>query len=205
MLRETRLSAKARDLGLFLAVSDSYKFGFMNPDDRAYFYPNTWAEEKTSGPDRLAIAPRASYIAALARLVESMPAPSWVLYVLVVPRGGCEAGRYQSAELHSTGDVQRFLGEFKDFLEQDGRHHLWIRSVSGAAMLVYDRHNLIYAYGLLAEFEAILSEIGLGKSKTLRIPDPHVHHYNEGFDAEERRVLEYWEWNRSPLLDADQN
>ena len=85
MLRETRLSAKARDFGLFLAVSDFYKFEFMKPDERAYFYPNTWAEEKAPGPDRLAIAPRAGYIAALVRLVETMPAPFWVLYVLVVP------------------------------------------------------------------------------------------------------------------------
>ena len=188
---------------LFLAVRDQYKFGFLNPDDQEYLYPHTWAFEETVGQLRLAVAPRRNHIATLLSLIETMPEPFWVLYVLAVPRGGSEAGRYQSAELKSRETVQGFLDGFKAFFEQDGRHHLWIRSGSGAAMLVYDRHNLIYAYGPLEEFRGILLQIGLEESDSIRIPDPHIHHYNEHLDRDESRVLEYWEWHRTPLQDED--
>jgi hypothetical protein len=190
-------------LGLFLAVGDSYKFGFLNPDDQEYFYPNTWAWEKTSDQHRLAVAPRSNYVATLLRHVERMSGPFFVLYVLVVARGGAETGRYQSVELQSRETLQGFLHEFKAFFEQDGRHHLWIRSASDAAMLVYDRHNIIYAYGPLEEFRGILFEIGLEESKSIGTPDPHIHHYNESLDSEERRLLGYWEWDRTPLRDQD--
>jgi hypothetical protein len=184
-------------------VSKLYKFGFLNPEDQPYHYPNVWATEQTSGPSRLMIAPRGNQVDLLLRLIEAMPESFLVLYVLVVPRGGSEAGRYESSELQTRDSVRQFLQEFKDFFENDGRHHLWIHSVSNSGTLVFDRHNLIYGYGPLNDLETILSEIGLEKSLSIQIPDPHAHHYNESLDREEHRVLAYWPWLSTPLLDAD--
>jgi hypothetical protein len=184
-------------------VDDLYKFGFLNPDDQPYQYPNAWAIEETSAGSRLAIAPASDQVDLLIRLIEAMPEPFGVLYLLVVPRGGGEPGRYQSPEPQTRDSVERFLRKFRTFLENDGRHHLWIASVSSPAMLVFDRHNLIYGYGPLEEFETILSEIGLGKSPSVQLPSPHVHHYNEHFDKDEHMVLVHWRWLRTPLRDVD--
>lgn len=186
-------------------MDDDYKFGFLNPDDQAYRYPNVWAIEQTSGPCRLAIAPENSQVDALLNLIETMPEPFWILYVLVVPRKGNEPGRYQSPEPQTRDAMGRILREFKAFLENDGRHNLWIKSESSPAMLVYDRHNLIYGYGPLEEFEAILSKMGLKESPSIQPPVPHSHHYNASFDIDEHRILEYWPWHYTPLKDTDDN
>lgn len=184
-------------------MDNAYKFGFLNPEDRPYQYPNVWATEQTSGPVRLVIAPGGDQVDLLLRLIEAMSEPFMVLYVLVVPRGGSEAGRYESPEPQTRDGMRLFLREFKTFFENDGRHHLWIRSSSGSAMLVYDRHDLIYGYGPLGEFETILSEIGLEKAASIQLPDPHIHHYNECFDKEEHRLLVYWPWLPTPLRGSD--
>jgi len=184
-------------------VEKLYKFGFLNPDDQPYHYPNVWAIQQTSGENRLAIGPRTGYVNDLLRLIEAMPEPFWVLYVLVVPRGGSESGRYQSSEPQTREAVCRCLKEFEDFLELDGRHHFWMKSVSAPAMLVYDRHNLIYGYGPLSEFETILFEMGLEEGQTVQVPSSHVHHYNQNFDEDEHRILANLPWTRTPLREAD--
>jgi len=188
---------------ILLAVDDTYKFGYLNPDDQPYGYQNVWATEKTTGPDRLVIAPASGQVDVMLRLMEAMPDPFWVLYVLVVPRGEGEPGRYQSPEPQGRKPVQHLLEEFKPFFEQDGRQNLWIASTEGPAMLIYDRHNVLYAYGTLDGFRAVLSEIGLKEVPSIRFPRPHTHHYNEEFDADAGRILEYWEWQHTPLRDAD--
>ncbi len=86
------------------------------------------------------------------RLLEAMSGPFWLLYVLVVNRDDSELGRYQCSEPQTQEDVEAFLKDFQAFLEKDGRHHLWIASASSSEMLIYDRHNVIYAYGSLSEW-----------------------------------------------------
>jgi hypothetical protein len=184
-------------------MQDDYKFGILNPDDQPYCYLNVWATEETSGGSRLVIAPGNDQVGVLLRLMEVMPEPFGLLYVLVVPRGEGEPGHYQSPEPQTRHAVARFLGEFKTFLENDGRHHLWIASTSSPAMLVYDRHNLIYSYGPLEEFRTILSEIGLKATSSIQIPDPHAHHYHQRFDEDGNRMLAYWDWHYTPLHEAD--
>jgi len=124
-----------------------HKFGWF-PDrtsDEPYEYPNIWTREKTSGPDRLIIAPRSNYVELIHKLTNQLTEPFLLLYVLVVPRGKSEPGRYQSEPVNAE-ELNRFLHRYKDFLEGDARHNLWIRS-SDDGMLVFDRHNIIYAYG----------------------------------------------------------
>jgi hypothetical protein len=137
-------------------------------------------------------------------LLRVMPEPFWILYVLTVPRGGSQDGRYQSANALLRQQAQEFLIRFDQFLENDGRHHVWVKAVSGSDLLIYDKHNVIYAYGRLAEFEAVLSDRGLTKVEAVRFPSPHTHKYNASFDQDERDVLRYWNWKQSPLQDSDE-
>jgi hypothetical protein len=182
-----------------------YKFGEATPDDHPCVFPNVWAIEKLPATTRMVIAPEADHIGVLMRLLEAMPEPMGLLYVLVVPRGGGDAGRYQSSEPQSREQVLQFLSNFRGFLQSDGRHNLWIRSQSTSAMLVYDRHNLIYGYGPLDEWMKLARQIGLvDVSPTpIEIPSPHSHHDHSSFDVQEQCLLAYLPWLRTPLRDQD--
>src|SRR5262245_1677984 len=100
-----------------------YKFGWLPSDDtspskygevRMYNYPDIFAVEKTTGPNRLTIAPSANHVSILLDLLEAMSEPFGILYLLAVPRGGSNPGRYQAANLVTREQVKQFLTEFKD-------------------------------------------------------------------------------------------
>jgi hypothetical protein len=143
-------------------VSDRYKFGWLpnGETEERYEHANNWAREKTMGPDRLVIAPRVHYIDLLQKLAACLQEPFLLLYVLVVPRGEGEPRRYQTEFSYSAIQLQKFLNSYRDFVEQDARQNLWIRSTSDSGLLVYDRHNLIYVYGLLERFIGALKSSG---------------------------------------------
>lgn len=186
-------------------MGDACKFGFFNPGEQPCCYPNVWATEETTGPPRLAIAPGGDHVKLLLRLMEAMPGPLWAMYVLAVPRGESVAGRYETEDIQPRDAVEQFLREFTAIFEGDARHDLWIGTESDSAMLVYDRHNLIYAYGPLDDFGRILTEAGLKKAASIEIPFPHVHYYNDRFDADSDRLLGYWPCSRAPLTPADES
>ena len=178
-----------------------YKFGAVNgAQERSYQYSDTFALERTSGPERLVIAPSGQHVLLLCDLLSVMPEPFGVLYVLVVPRGQAEAGRYQIANPASRSEVESFLNTF---LEQDARHHIWIASAITSDLVVYDNHNVIYAYGRLSEFVHRLVKRGFKKEEAVRFPSPHVHKYNAIFDQDQGRLLNHWEWKRLPLQESD--
>jgi hypothetical protein len=192
-------------------TTDLYKLGSIPDDhrddltDEHYEYSNIWAREKTSGPDRLVIAPRSNYAVLLTKLTECLQPPFLLLYVLAIPRGGGEPGRYESNYSFSLPQLQAFLSDYAEFLEKDARHNLWVRSTSSKGMLVYDRHNVIYAYGPLELFESVLKANGLTESNEVRFPSPHAHHYHLEFDEDEKRILSSEEWTISPLRAGDEN
>jgi hypothetical protein len=182
-----------------------HKFGWL-PDgvnDEPYVYPNSWAREKTSGPDRLVIAPSSNQVELILKLASLLAPPFLLLYVLVVPRGGSEPGRYQSEPM-GLEKLSSFLRQHSSFFEGDARHNVWIRS-SDNGMLVFDRHNVIYAYGPLERFISALATSGLTEIENIRFPDPHTHHYQAEFDDSERSILEERPWIRSLLLQGDEN
>ena len=113
-----------------------------------------------------------------------------------------ELGRYESPELDAEG-VHAFLNSFGRFLSEDARQDFWIRSHGDDATIVLDRHNLIYAYGPLDAFEAVLRDLGLQAGEPPSIPDPHVHHYHPERDDDERAVLQAFDWNVKPLRESD--
>lgn len=184
-------------------MPDLYKFGWL-PDgtnEQPYEYPNIWAVEKTTGPDRLVIAPKSRYIELLLHLAKSLDAPYGLLYVLTLPRGGGTAGRYQHPFQLSFDDLELFLYSYQELLEQDARNSIWIQSSSG--LLIYDRHNVIYAYGPLDAFKATLSKEGLQEFKELRFPSPHTHRYHFQYDDAQANILREVDWVISPLRPRD--
>jgi hypothetical protein len=182
-----------------------YKFGWF-PDgatDTPYEPANTWARVTTPKLDRLEIAPRTDQIKLLQLLTKQMPEPFFILYVLVVPRMNAEPGRYQSSPLER-GELEAFLLKYQDFLENDGRHNLWIRGEDNST-LIYDRHKVIYLYGQLEQAISILNEQGLKEAANICLPEPHSHHYNENFDGSQDGILQEFEWTHSPLRNGDEN
>ena len=166
-------------------------------------YDNIWEIEQTTGPQRLVIAPSADQIDLLIKLARVLPEPFGVLYVLLVPRKGNQPGRYQCPRPCSRSEMESFLLEFKDYFESDGRHHVWVMSLPESSTLVYDQHNIIFAYGPLQEFTEILNESGF-REGPVSIPSPHAHNYNAENDDTEERLLNHWAWIQSPLQPGDE-
>lgn len=109
-----------------------HKFGTLDPagNDVPYRYPDLWAREQTTGPERIVAAPAASHIDLLIALSRVLPEPFGILYVLLVSRSDQEPGRYQSPVPVSRAEMETFLHEFRGFLEGNGRHHIWARRCS---------------------------------------------------------------------------
>jgi hypothetical protein len=159
--------------------------------------------KKSTTFTNLALLSRRSMLGAL---LEQMPEPLWVLYVLIVPRGEGEAGRYQSAEPLTLTEARAFLNRFRNYFEADGRHNIWLKSEDGPALLVCDRHDLIYGYGPIDQWADALQKLGWTEveRKAISLPDPHSHHYHAIFDDDAQKVLSFLQWQHSPLREQDQ-
>jgi hypothetical protein len=176
------------------------KFGIPGLLDAAlrYDYGDVY-DVQTEDYGRLMIGPSANHTALLFELAGCWEVKSfWLLYVLVVDRGTHQAGRYQSPRCADTEELRAFLAKYASFLEQDGRHTFWIASESGEGTLVYDRHNVIFAYGPTEKYQAVLQRHGFTES-AVAYPEPHMHLYYEEFDGAEEEVLSFWDWQFSPL------
>jgi hypothetical protein len=186
-------------------LAATFKFGYVDKagTEFPYQHKNIWAREKTSGPDRLVIAPSSAQVDILLKLAAVTPEPYFLLYVLHTPRSDVAAGRYQSPEPVSRDRLMRFLHKFRDFLEGDARHDLWVGSPDKSFLLVYDRHQILFAYGPLDSFKSVLVENGLQEADEVRLPDPHVHRYNQEFDLQAADLLGLWSWKQFPLQDSD--
>jgi hypothetical protein len=181
-----------------------YKLGTItNGKDVPFIYPGVWAIERTTGPDRMILAPERGHIDLMLECAASWSSTCSVLYVLLLSRLGNETGRYQCPEPLSRDELDRFVNIYRAFLEFDGRHHFWISSVTGIGTLVYDQHNVIYAYGALELYRPILERHGLREVPQVRFPKSHTHEYNEANDVWEERIMNHWNWRKSPLQKND--
>lgn len=135
------------------------------------------------------------------RLTLCLKPPYYLLYVLHTPRGEGDPGRYQSPGL-SAVQLCEFIARFKSFLSADARFDIWAHSPSENATVVWERHNLIYAYGPLEKFSTELSSMGFSKGE-LNIPFPHQHHYQHEMDEDAKSLLAFCEWSYSPLRAED--
>ncbi len=134
-------------------------------------------------------------------LAACLQGPYHLLYVLHTPRGEGEPGRYQSPEMALT-DIDAMLERFAQFLSSDSRYDLWAYSPHDRATVVWDRHNLIHAYGPTDDYAKALE----GLDFTVGDPHmnfPHVHHYRAEYDADAAAWLEAVDWLHTPLHEAD--
>jgi hypothetical protein len=180
---------------------------FLNDLDGPYVphdYGNVYFEQPCGNSTRLVIGPSDNHIDLIIQLAAELKGDPWfVLYVLLVPRkGNREPGRYQSAPFATHYELSSFLSAFRSFFEGDGRHHLWVGSAANDGLLVYDQHNVIFAYGPLDRFKAILDSQGF-RQADFWFPMPHVHHYNDENDPEEERLMAEMEWTYFPLQRGD--
>lgn len=136
------------------------------------------------------------------RLVSCLEPPYSLLYVLHTPRGEGEPGRYQSPEL-SSEKFHAFIAQFKSYLSADARFDLWAHSRKENATVVWDRHNLLYAYGPVERFSSELHVLGFTNG-TPQVPVPHAHHYRQELDSYATELIAAFEWLRSPLRPEDE-
>ena len=184
-------------------MTEAYKLGtLVGSDFVPHRFFNTWDVETTTGPDRIVVGPTSRHVELMIHLAKGLPEPFGILYVLLVSRKGHEPARYQCPYPCPRNEMEGFLESFKVFFECDGRHHIWVTSLPESSTLVYDQHNIIYAYGPLNQFEEVLKKEGLERG-AVSLPVPHSHNYNQQFDQEEQRLFDYWNWLKSPLMETD--
>ena len=179
------------------------KFGRGGEEAESFRYPNLYQREVAATKERLLVGPSGGHCALLAELAACLPEPLSMLYVLVVPRGGAEdaAARYESPRL-SYPEVAAFIREHEKFLQADGRHHLWV-SHPGVGTIVYDRHEILYAYGPLDDYVTVLRGQGLTEGDVV-VPVPHWHCYHAEYDGEMQALLARWQWVKTPLREQDE-
>jgi hypothetical protein len=69
--------------------------------------------------------------------------------------------------------------------------------------VVWDRHNVICAYGPLERFAAALDERGF-RAGAVTVPVPHQHHYRAECDALAADLVRGRAWRHSALQPEDE-
>jgi hypothetical protein len=177
------------------------KFG--RGSDEAFRYDDAYELQTAAGTPRLVIGVSRNHCELFVELAACLPEPLRVLYVLVLSRRQQhEEARYESGPV-SREQLAEFASAFGDFLQSDGRHHIWIAHPD-AGTIVYDRHEMLYAYGPIDAYLAVLERRGLQQG-VVQVPSPHWHKYHPRFDDAEAALIQYWPWRRAPLKDSDRD
>lgn len=171
----------------------------------AHDYGNKYFIQPCGNSSRLMIGPSRDQIDLLDELALELRGNPWfVLYVLLVPRlGNRQPGRYQSEPFETHAALSGFLASFRAFFESDARHHVWVGSPANDGVLVYDQHNVIFAYGPIDQFQAVLRSRAFEYGE-FWFPSPHAHAYLPENDAEEERLMSEVDWKYFPLVDGDE-
>jgi hypothetical protein len=160
-------------------------------------------EPEGHGPARVVAAPDREQVGLLIELSRTLPGPFHVVYVALATRGLRPTGRYQSQRPLPRRELETFLDRHREFLERDGRHHLWIGSAEEPSTLVYDQHQLLQLYGRLEAFAAVLRGAGMDEGPVFT-PEPHRHLVHEAFDATENDLFASMAWGWNPLEPEDE-
>ncbi len=177
----------------------SYKFGALEENGGIeHRYGNLYRHEVYPEWSRVTFTTDDHPIRLMLEIAKNWDGPYGILYVLKVSRLGNNSARYQSPSPCSFDDLELFAYTFQEFLEGDGRHHLWFIDVSTGRQLIYDNHNLIYSYGNDDQVMSLLETKGFTPGDP-DIPVPHEHCYNREFDKCEDEIMEYFEWLEFPL------
>ncbi len=181
------------------------KFSRINENNQyeSFEYPDIYFEEKLTTGSRLTIGPKSKQIKLIDELaLQWKEGQYYALYVSLLSHTGREPGRYQSPVFNDLDELRVFLYTFQEFFEGDGRHHIWLGSPENG-LLIYDQHNVIFAYGDIKKYKATLQEKGFYE-KEFWFPVPHVHSYPSELTKYEDELFDYWEWSYSPLQEGDE-
>ena len=181
------------------------KFGTLDlrGEPVAHDYGDSYFRQPCGDGARLVIGPTDSQIKLLDELAANFPTRRYyVLSLLLLSHAGRTPGRYQSPLIGGHEDLQLFIWTFQKFFEGDGRHHLWIASPGAPDLLVYDQHNVIFAYGNLDAFESVLQSHRY-QYKGLWFPSPHAHGYDPANVSAEDELMSYFEWKYFELQPGD--
>lgn len=162
---------------------------------------DVYQRERTIGSERIALGPAGSCKSLVRELIAIMAEPVFLLLVLTVSRRDRQVGRYQS-KLMTTREADAFLAEFGEFLDRDARQQLWIGTPDGSSLIVWDRHQIVYAYGHIDRVESVAQRLGFTHGR-VGITAPHCHQYHPLFDDTEEEILDRFEWRWSDLHDGD--
>jgi hypothetical protein len=188
-----------------MTEATKHKLSVRSDDEEwiPFYHPKTFTIEKLkNGSRRLVAGAPDGKPSTFATLLDCLSPPYYVLYVLHTPRGEGEPGRYQSP-LVTADNVHAFLNRFSTFLTVDARYDLWAYSPTDKGTVVWERHNLVYAYGPLEQYSSALESLGF-EPGTPGIPSPHQHHYRGEFDSDAKALLSDFEWTYTPLQPEDE-
>ncbi|WP_169665267.1 hypothetical protein [Flammeovirga yaeyamensis] len=172
--------------------------GDLNRPEIEFDYGKIFEQSDNS----IIIAASKNQIELLTDLLNDLEPPFYILYVLVVSRIGQELGRYQSPIFETKRELTEFLNRYQKYFETDARHHIWIGTVENNGLLVYDQHNVVFAYGNINKFRTRLAK-NRYKEQDFSFPVPHGHLYHEENDKYEKSILTEFEWELFPLQSND--
>jgi hypothetical protein len=182
------------------------KFTVLNQSKEwiPYDYGNIFFREPMASGERLVVGPGSKHADVMLALARTWRIQQfYILYVLLISHSGAHTGRYQSPLIESFEDLEAFFHTYKGFLESDGRHHIWIGSPANDGTLVYDQHNVIFAYGDLSKYDQVLTSRGFSPEEFC-FPCPHSHSYPTQNVQQEEELLSHFPWRHSPLQDGDE-
>lgn len=171
---------------------------FAEENGNPFFYGKIYE----TGDNCFKIAADINQVNLLLQLAGSLNPPYFILYVLVTSRLGNELGRYQSTLFETKEQLSEFLLTFKEYLETDGRHHIWVGTIDDSGLLVYDQHNVIFAYGSSDGYLNILKNNDF-KEQAFLYPAPHIHNYHSENDKYEELILNDYDWQMFPIQEHD--
>ncbi|KAB1159745.1 hypothetical protein F7018_05400 [Tenacibaculum aiptasiae] len=172
--------------------------GDLNNPEIEFNYGKIFEQSDNS----IKIATSKNQIELLSDLLNDLEPPFYILYVLVVSRIGQKLGRYQSPIFETKKELTKFLNQYRKYFETDARHHIWIGTVENTGLLVYDQHNVIFAYGNVENYRNRLNK-NKYKEQNFTFPVPHGHLYHEENDKYERSILKEFDWEIFPLQEND--
>jgi hypothetical protein len=182
----------------------SCKFRYLKePSGTNYKYGNLFIHEQYPTWLRVTIAPNDEHVPLMIEIATHWQGPYYVLYVLMLPRRGHSMARYQNPKPLSRKGLAIFAYKFREYFEEDARHHIWFMDSSSKARLVYDNHNLIYSYGNDEEVISLLKGKGFSEGEP-QVPAPHEHRFNSESDKSEDEIMVYFDWLRFPLKEYDE-
>jgi hypothetical protein len=155
-----------------------------------------------AGPERLVIVPRGSAARLASALAAALAEPYLAIYVLLESGTFRPEGRWQTSQPLSRDALSNLLDRFAPFLDDDGRHGLWIISGGEPAGVALDRRGVLAVHGSGIERALpVLAAHGLAESAALALPAPKGRRAD--LDLEEARLLALVDWTWFALEPGD--